>query len=104
MQPSGTAAAEPPPTGSRTAGSWAAILLPLLVLLAAFLGGATQRWSEAVVIGFFSLVLLLHPPRNSIGPVLGIVGLLFLSLAAAAFLPAHWFTLPDWRVALTKDL
>ncbi len=57
-----------------------------------------------MVIGAFSLLLLILPPRHSIGPVLSVVGLLFLALAAAAFLPAPWFGVPDWRVALTKDL
>ena len=93
-----------PATGRRGGSPWDGILLPLLVLLAVFFGGATQRWSEAVVIGAFSLLLLVLPPRYSLGPVLSIVALLFLALAAAAFLPAHWFGMPDWRVALTKDL
>ncbi len=88
---------------STAAGSWAALALPLLVVLAAFLGGATQRWSVAIVLGCFSLLLLVHPPRLSLGPALNIFTLLFLMLAAAAFLPADWFTLPHWRVALTKD-
>ena len=104
MQPSDPA---PPPTrpsaGGTPAASWAAIALPLLVVLAAFLGGATQRWSVAIVIGCFSLLLLARPPRFSLGPVLNTIALLFLALAAAAFLPARWFLLPHWRVALTKD-
>ncbi len=78
--------------------------MPLLVVLAVFLGGATQRWSEAVVLGGFAILLLARPPRMSLGPVLNTVALLFLALAATAFLPAHWFTIPAWRVALTKDL
>lgn len=80
------------------------LLLPLLVFLAAFLGGATERWSLAIVVGCFSVVLLVRPPRRSLGPVLNSVALLFLALAATAFLPAHWFFLPRWRLALTNDL
>ncbi len=84
--------------------TWVALTLPLLVLFAAFLGGATQRWSEAIVIGCFALLLLLKPPRYSLGPILNTLALLFVAFALAAFLPARWFTLPLWRVALTKDL
>jgi O-antigen ligase len=104
MQLPETPTAPSPPSISRHGGRADGIILPLLVLLAVFFGGATQRWSEAVVIGAFSLFLLILPPRYSIGPLPGILALLFLALAAAAFLPAHWFGLPDWRVALTKDL
>ena len=82
---------------------WATIALAFLVVLASFLGGATQRWSEAIVIGGFALLLLAYPPRASLGPALNTLALLFLALAAVAFLPARWFVLPDWRVALTKD-
>ena len=82
---------------------WATIVLAFLVVLASFLGGATQRWSQAIVIGGFALLLLAYPPRASLGPALNTLALLFLALAAVAFLPARWFVLPDWRVALTKD-
>lgn len=82
---------------------WVTIALAFLVVLASFLGGATQRWSQAIVIGGFALLLLVYPPRLSLGPVLNTLALLFLALAGVAFLPARWFVLPDWRVALTKD-
>ena len=101
MQPS------PPPASTRSNGrgsaGWVAIALPLLVVLAAFLGGATQRWSIAIVLGGFALLLLARPPCYSLGPVLNIFALLFVALAAAAFLPADWFLIPHWRTALTKD-
>jgi O-antigen ligase len=94
----------PAPHSNRTvAAEWAAIVLPLLVVFASFLGGATLRWSEAIVIGGFALLLLARPPRFSLGPILNTLALLFLALAAVAFLPAHWFLIPEWRVALTKD-
>ena len=103
MQPSDPA----PPSRSSAhlaaTASGAAIALPLLVVLAVCLGGATQRWSIAIVIGCFSLLLLARPPRFSLGPALNTCALLFLGMAAAAFLPARWFLLPHWRVALTKD-
>jgi len=90
--------------GHAAAPSWVAIVLPLLVVAASFLGGATQRWSEAIALGAFALLLLAAPPRWSLGPVLNTLALLFLALAAVAFLPARWFFLPHWRIALTNDL
>ncbi len=103
MQPSDPNPPERPSAGGTPAAGWTALALPLLVVFAAFLGGATQPWSIAIVLGGFSFLLLVRPPRYSLGPALNIVALLFLALAAAAFLPARWFLLPHWRVALTKD-
>ncbi|HXA10562.1 MAG TPA: O-antigen ligase family protein [Chthoniobacterales bacterium] len=92
-----------PRSSTSNAAAWTALGLPPLVVLAAFLGGATQRWSEAVVVGAFALLLLARPPRFSLGPFLNTAALLFLALAAVAFLPARWFFMPAWRVALTND-
>ncbi|MGH8093511.1 MAG: O-antigen ligase family protein [Chthoniobacterales bacterium] len=103
MQPSESSPAKRPVATGGHASTGVAVVLPLLVVLAAFLGGATRRWSEAAVIGIFALVLLARPPRFSLGPVLNTIALLFVALAAVAFLPADWFTAPPWRIALTKD-
>ncbi|MBA3544571.1 MAG: O-antigen ligase family protein [Chthoniobacterales bacterium] len=103
MQPSPSSLPSKAAVSGASGAVWVAIALPLLVFLAAFLGGATQRWSEAIVLGSFALLLLARPPRRSLGPALNVTALLFLALAAAAFLPADWFTLPAWRVAMTKD-
>jgi O-antigen ligase len=103
MQLSDSAPPNRPSPRRVAAARWTAIALPLLVILAAFLGGATQRWSMAIVVGCFSLLLLARPPRFSLGPILNTIALLFLALATAAFLPARWFLLPHWRIALTKD-
>ncbi|MEO8439778.1 MAG: O-antigen ligase family protein [Spartobacteria bacterium] len=103
MQPSDTASQNRSSAGSASAAGGVAVALPLLVAAAVFLGGATQRWSVALVIGAFSLLLLARPPRVSLGPVLNTVALLFFALAAVAFLPAHWFAVPPWRIALTND-
>ncbi len=90
-------------SASDAAAAWAAFALPLLVVLGSFLGGATQRWSEGIVLAAFGALLLARPPRISLGPALNTLALLFLALAAIAFLPARWFHLPAWRVALTND-
>jgi O-antigen ligase len=84
--------------------SWAAVALPLLALFGSFLGGATQRWSEGIVLAGFALLLLARPPRLSLGWPLNTLALLFLVLAATAFFPASWFRIPAWRMGLTNDL
>ena len=92
------------PSAKGAAASWTAFSLPLFVVLGSFLGGATQRWSEGIVLAGFGLLLLARPPGFSLGPILNTIALLFLALAATAFLPAGWFYTPPWRVALTNDL
>ena len=47
--------------------------------------------------------LFVRPPHRSLGPFLNTLACLFLLLGATAFLPANWFSLPAWRVALTND-
>jgi O-antigen ligase/tetratricopeptide (TPR) repeat protein len=103
MQPSATTPAWPAGLSSGPAVIWTVVFLPLLVALAVFLGGATQRSSEAIVVGFLGLLLLVRPVRISLGPVLNVAALLFLGFALAAFLPGRWFAMPAWRVALTND-
>src|SRR3954463_10560366 len=85
------------PTGG---GGTAAALLPVL---ACFLGGATQKWAEGIVVGLLGLLLLVRPPRLSLGPAINGAFVLFAGIAATAFLPARWFFLPSWRSVLTGD-
>ena len=75
----------------------------LLPVLACFLGGATQKWAEGVVVAVLGLFLLARPPRSSLGPATNWVLAGFMALAVAAFLPAHWFFFPTWRAALIDD-
>jgi len=75
----------------------------LLPVLACFLGGATQKWEEGLVITVLAMYLLLRPPRFSVGALTNLVLLTLFILAAVAFLPARWFFQPEWRVALVND-
>jgi O-antigen ligase len=104
MQPSESNSAPRTAAKESASAGLAVFALPAIVTLAVFLGGATQRWSEAIVVGAFALLLLFHPPHLSLGRGLNLLALLFVALGAAAFLPAHWFSIPHWRIALTKDL
>ena len=74
-----------------------------LPVLACFLGGATQKWEEGLVITIFALCLLVRPPRFSLGMLTNVVLLTLFILAAVAFLPARWFFQPEWRGALVND-
>jgi O-antigen ligase/tetratricopeptide (TPR) repeat protein len=82
---------------------WLNLLVPALPVLACFLGGATQKWSEGIVVALLGVILLTHPPKVSLGPVLNVILLALLAGAATAFLPANWFLHPAWRAALVDD-
>src|SRR3954466_11330701 len=82
---------------------WLNLAVPTLPVVACFLGGATQKWSEGIVVALLGLMLLAYPPKFSWGPALNLVLLALLLVAATAFLPARWFLQPAWRTALTDD-
>jgi O-antigen ligase/tetratricopeptide (TPR) repeat protein len=82
---------------------WMNLAVPTLPVLACFLGGATQKWSEGIVVALLGVILLVHPPKFSLGPVFNVIVVALLACAATAFLPAHWFSQPAWRVALVED-
>ena len=75
----------------------------LLPALACFLGGATQKWEEGLVITVLATYLLMRPPRFSLGALTNLVLLTLFILAAVAFLPALWFFQPEWREAFVND-
>src|SRR5207247_9405519 len=77
--------------------------IALLPVLACFLGGATQKWEEGLIITLLSLCLLVRPPRFSLGTLTNVVLLILFILAAVALFPARWFFQPEWRAALVND-
>jgi len=77
--------------------------IALLPVLACFLGGATQKWEEGLIITLLSLYLLVRPPRFSLGAFTNVVLLILFILAPVAFFPARWFFQPEWRAALVND-
>lgn len=82
---------------------WLNLAVPMLPVLACFLGGATQKWSEGIVAALLGMMLVVHPPKTSLGWKLNVILIALLACAATAFLPANWFLQPAWRVALTED-
>ncbi len=82
---------------------WLNLAVPMLPVLACFFGGATEKWSEGIVVALFGIMLLVSPPKASLGWKLHVVLLALLACAATAFLPANWFLQPAWRTALVDD-
>ena len=76
--------------------------IALLPVLACFLGGATEKWEEGLVITLLALCLLVRPPRFSLGALTNLVLLTLFILAAVAFLPARWFFQPEWHAAFVN--
>jgi len=82
---------------------WLNLAVPVLPVLACFFGGATVKWSEGIVVAFLGLMLLINPPRVSLGVWINATLFALLLCAATAFLPANWFLQPAWRTALVED-
>ena len=74
-----------------------------LPVLACFLGGATQKWAESIVVALLGLLLLVRPPRFSLGWLTNILLLALVATAAVAFLPHQWFFKSAWRASFTND-
>lgn len=82
---------------------WRNIAIPTLPVLACFLGGATEKWAEGIIVALLGLILLADPPRHSLGRVLNIILLAVVACAATAFLPESWFLRPAWRLVVAND-
>src|SRR5438067_5144377 len=79
------------------------VCLALLPVLAVFLGGATSKWAEGIILAFFGAFLIFQPPRRSLGWKINATFLAFALCALVSYLPQSWFFTPDWRTALTND-
>jgi tetratricopeptide (TPR) repeat protein len=82
---------------------WLNLAVPMLPVLACFLGGATVKWSEGIVVTLLGLMLLINPPKVSLGLWINAILCGLLLCAATAFLPANWFLQPMWRTVLGED-
>src|SRR4030081_3544899 len=79
--------------------TWEDLATGLLPVLACFLGGATDKWAEGIIVALVGGLLLLNPPRYSLGPLVHGILLALVGCAALAFLPNKWFFRPAWRLA-----
>lgn len=73
-----------------------------LTMLAPVLGGSTQLWAQTVIVLGTGLLLLIWPPRKSLGFIPNLLFVAAGAMALIAFLPAHWFTQPEWRSTLSN--
>ncbi len=99
--------ATPPVAGedgnARPARGWKNAAAAALPVLACFLGGATEKWAEGVIIGLLGILLLFNPPRFSLGWILNLIFAGVIGCAAFSFLPERLALVPAWRTALTND-
>jgi len=73
----------------------------LVGLWGMFAVGAPMDILHGVIWTALGFLLILFPPLYRVGFVWWLAGLAFLGSAALSFLPASWFPLPAWRVALS---
>lgn len=83
--------------------TWEDLATALLPVLACFVGGATEKWAEGIIVALLGLLLLVNPPRFSLGKVFHGILLALVACAVIAYLPATWFFQPAWRQALVND-
>jgi O-antigen ligase/tetratricopeptide (TPR) repeat protein len=83
---------------------WArSFFIALLPVFAVFLGGATSKWAEGIIVVLLGLFLMFQPPRRSLGWKINTVFVAFALCGLVSFLPQAWFFTPDWRTALQND-
>ena len=80
--------------------SWA---IAGISLAAPALGGTTNLWARAALLGVTAAVFLCAPPRASLGKIWNIIFLALGALALTAFLPAAWFATPEWQRVLVEN-
>ena len=68
-----------------------------IALLAPFLGGATERWSQGIVLLCLAALVFAWPPAARGRVAFAGAALLLIALAVPAFLPASWFGAASWR-------
>lgn len=88
-------------SGHRAGLVMAAAALPILAVL---LGGATQPWTQGIVLGMLGLLIVLAPPRSNLGATFNALFGSLAFLPALSFLPASWFGETPWRRVLTDEL
>src|SRR5438270_990654 len=86
-----------------TPGPMPEAFLALLPVLACFLGGATAKWGEGIIVALLGIFLIARPPRYSLGLGINLALLAIFLWSACAFLPANWFYQPNWRAIDFND-
>jgi hypothetical protein len=75
-----------------------------VTLLSVALGGTTELWAQALIALLAAGLIMLFPPRQIAGKWPMVILFVFMLLALAAFLPAEWGPVPEWKRHLSEDL
>jgi tetratricopeptide (TPR) repeat protein len=75
-------------------------LASVLVLAAVLLGGATERFAQAIVITMAGVLLLVAPAPALPGRSWCMAVLGLLALGMSGLLPLDWFRVPSWRATV----
>ena len=97
-----SALAHPTEESTRLRKLYSAYAVLFVTILAPVLGGSTTLWARAVLAIAIGLLLIVWPPRRSLGWIPNCLFLTFLALALVGFLPAYWFSIPQWRTDLLQ--
>jgi hypothetical protein len=73
-----------------------------LTVLAPALGGSTELWAQASLAIATGLLLLVYPPRKSLGWIPNCLFSALLAISLIGFFPAKWFPIPQWRTDLLQ--
>ena len=82
--------------------SWSGYAIIALTLLAPILGGASELWAQTTICLGCALLMIIAPPRQSLGLWINIAFVALALLALAAFPPASWFAQDQLRVAFSR--
>jgi len=69
-----------------------------IVLGAIAWGGGTTPTAQTAILGAMGALFFFAPASHRLPRGFGWLAVAWLALAAAAFLPASWFAMPEWRV------
>lgn len=81
-------------------GLWLYLSVPLVGIV---LCGSEEPWALGIFAMLVGLTAAFATPRNRLTAWLTLPVILGLILCLLAFLPASWFSLPDWRITLQRD-
>jgi O-antigen ligase len=74
----------------------------LLLFLATILVGGPWAGFHGILLGVTAVIAALSPPAFRLPRTWWLLAGFFMAAALACFLPASWFSLPDWRAQLTE--
>lgn len=107
---SGTAPAEPDESAPEThetavplvpqRGLWLYLLVPITGIL---ICGSKEPWALGILALLVGATMIFATPKHHVTAWLTVPVMIGLVLCLMAFLPASWFPLPEWRVALERD-